>query len=145
MALAKLKMDTTDARLAGVVVPEGAAWSNDVRADALSRVSQMGLPTKRDEYWKYTDPASLTAPVAPKASLFINDEGPLFDAVDRVRIVFVDGVFDADASDDLVAEGVETAQTCETLSLMGCDYLQGYHLSRPLAFVDFVTLVNTRK
>jgi EAL domain-containing protein (putative c-di-GMP-specific phosphodiesterase class I)/GGDEF domain-containing protein len=42
---------------------------------------------------------------------------------------------------DVVAEGVETAQTCEALSLMGCDYLQGYHLSRPLAFEDFVAFV----
>ncbi len=62
----------------------------------------MGLPTKRDEYWKYTDPASLTALDAPEAALSsISDEAPLFDAVDRVKIVFVDGVFDAEASDDL--------------------------------------------
>ncbi len=115
MTLAQLKMDTTDARLADVVVPVGAAWSNDVRADAMSRVRQMGLPTKRDEYWKYTDPASLTAVGAPKASLFVNDEGPLFDAVDRVRIVFVDGVFDADASDDLVAEGVEITRLADAM------------------------------
>ena len=107
MALAKLKVETTDARLSGVVVPDGAAWSNAVRADALSRVRQMGLPTKRDEYWKYTDPASLTTAEPSSAALFVNDEGPLFEAVDRVRIVFVDGVFDAGASDDLTAEGVE--------------------------------------
>jgi Fe-S cluster assembly protein SufD len=115
MALAKLKMDTTDTRLAGVVVPDGAAWSNDVRADAILRVRQMGLPTKRDEYWKYTDPASLTAAETPKASLFVNDEGPLFDAVDRVRIVFSDGVFDADASDDLTAEGVEITRLADAM------------------------------
>ena len=44
---------------------------------------------------------------------------------------------------DVVAEGVETLQTCDALSLMGCDYLQGYHLSRPLAFNDFVTFVKS--
>jgi EAL domain-containing protein (putative c-di-GMP-specific phosphodiesterase class I) len=42
---------------------------------------------------------------------------------------------------DVVAEGVETAQTCEALCLMGCDYLQGYHLSRPIAFEDFVAFI----
>jgi Fe-S cluster assembly protein SufD len=115
MALAKLKVDTTDARLADVVVPDGATWSNAVRADALSRVRRMGLPTKRDEYWKYTDPASLTVAAAPPAALFENDEGPLFDAVDRVRIVFVDGVFDADASDDLAAEGVEITRLADAM------------------------------
>ncbi len=107
MALAKLKADTTAARLSGVSLPDGAGWANAARADALARVQQMGLPTKRDEYWKYTDPASLTAADPPTAALFHNDEGPLFDAVDRVRIVFVDGVFDAAASDDLSAEGLE--------------------------------------
>lgn len=115
MALAKLKMETTDARLSGVVVPEGAAWSNAVRADALSRVRQMGLPTKRDEYWKYTDPASLTTAEPSSAALFVNDEGPLFEAVDRVRVVFVDGVFDAGASDDLTAEGVEIERLADAM------------------------------
>jgi Fe-S cluster assembly protein SufD len=107
MALAQLKIDTTEARLADVDLPQGAAWGNAARADALARVRQMGLPTKRDEYWKYTDPTSLTAVDAPEAALFTSDEAPLFDTVDRVKIVFVDGVFDADASDDLEAAGLE--------------------------------------
>ena len=117
MALAKLKSDATEARLADVVIPHGAAWSNAVRADALARVRQMGLPTKRDEYWKYTDPASLTTGEKPHAAIFQNDEGPLFDAVDRVRIVFVDGVFDAAASDDLGAEGVEIARLSDAMAM----------------------------
>ncbi|MDP5084838.1 MAG: SufD family Fe-S cluster assembly protein [Yoonia sp.] len=115
MALAKLKMDATQARLADVVLPDGAAWGNAARADALARVQAMGLPTKRDEYWKYTDPASLVAHDAPKAALFHNDEGPLFTAVDRVRVVFVDGVFDADASDDLRAEGLEIERLSDAM------------------------------
>ncbi len=44
---------------------------------------------------------------------------------------------------DVVAEGVETSQTCHALSQMGCDYLQGYHLSRPLAFNDFITFIRS--
>ena len=55
MALAKLKSDATEARLAGLTVPAGL---DTARKDALSRVIAMGLPHKRDEYWKYTDPAS---------------------------------------------------------------------------------------
>lgn len=115
MALAKLKTDTTEARLADVSVPQGAAWGNAVRADAIARVRQMGLPTKRDEYWKYTDPASLTTADTPQAALFVNDEGPLFAEVDRVKIVFVDGVFDAAASDDLAAEGVEIERLADAM------------------------------
>lgn len=33
---------------------------------------------------------------------------------------------------EVVAEGVEDAQTLRLLSMMGCDLAQGYHLSRPL-------------
>lgn len=116
MALAQLKIDTTEARLADVEIPQGAAWGNAARADAMARVRRMGLPTRRDEYWKYTDPASLTAADAQEAALFENDEGPLFDAVDRIKIVFVDGVFDADASDDLTAEGVEIERLADAMT-----------------------------
>ncbi len=116
MALAKLKSDATEARLAGLTLPDGAAWSNAARADAWERVRRMGLPTKRDEYWKYTDPTTLTAPDATEAALFHHDEGPLFDAVDRLKIVFVDGLFDADASDDLSAEGVEIARLADAMA-----------------------------
>ncbi len=116
MALAQLKNDTTEARLANVAVPQGAAWGNAARADALARLRQMGLPTKRDEYWKFTDPSSLTAVEAPKAAVFDADEGPLFDAVDRIKIVFVDGVFDADASDDLSGEGLEIERLSDAMA-----------------------------
>ena len=111
MAAAKkmlqVKIDATDARLAGLALPEGATWANDARADALARVRKMGLPHGRDEYWKFTKPDTLVTPDAPTAALFHNDEGALWADMDRLKIVFVDGVFDADASDDLTLEGVE--------------------------------------
>jgi Fe-S cluster assembly protein SufD len=68
----------------------------------------MGLPGKRDEYWRYTDPSSLTAAGAPAAAVFdASDEPPAFDGIDRLKLVFVDGVFDAAASDDLTMTGIE--------------------------------------
>ena len=107
MALPKLKADATDARLSAITVPTGAAWATFARNSALDRVATMGLPHRRDEYWRYTDPASLVDVEAVDAVLFDNDEGPLFADVDRVKVVFVDGVFDAQASDDLTASGLE--------------------------------------
>ncbi|MFT5631518.1 MAG: Fe-S cluster assembly protein SufD [Gammaproteobacteria bacterium] len=104
MALAKLKSDATQARLAGLTLPEGL---DGARKDALSRVAKMGLPHKRDEYWKYTDPISLTQADPISAAVFHSEDSPLFAGVDSVKIVFVDGVFDAAASDDLVCAGVE--------------------------------------
>jgi len=116
MALPQLKNDATVARLNGLAMPEGAAWATAARQDALARVSKMGLPHKRDEYWRYTDPATLVSPDVIDAALFHNDEGPLFDAVDRVKVVFVDGVYDAEASDDLAAEGLEIETLADAMS-----------------------------
>ena len=83
------------------------------RKSAQARLDQMGLPQRRDEYWKYTRPDLLiTEDVAPAALLNL-DEAPLFDSIDRLKIVFVDGVFDATASDDLSLEGVEILQLCD--------------------------------
>jgi len=113
MAFAELKKDATEARLAGLTVPAGAAWANDARQEALTRVTQMGLPHKRDEYWRYTDPATLVTPDAPEAALFHTEEAQLFGDRDRVCLYFVDGVFDADQSDDLAAEGLEVALLSE--------------------------------
>ena len=105
MALPQIKQDATDARLAVLDMP-GGGWSQAARDDALSRLRAMGLPHARDEYWKYTRPDTLVQPDAPSAALLVTDETPVFGDVDRLKIVFVDGVFDADASDDLAMEHV---------------------------------------
>jgi Fe-S cluster assembly protein SufD len=114
MAVAQPKQDMTETRLSALDLPQGAVWATEARADALARVRATGLPTRRDEYWKFTDPASLTQAASPQAALFDpGDEAPVFDAVDRLRIVFVDGVFDPAQSDDLSLAGVEIERLSE--------------------------------
>ena len=105
------------AQMANLTQPKGAAWANAIRQNAQMRVEKMGLPSKRDEYWRYTDPATFVSADAPTAAIFHNDEGPLFADVDRVKIVFVDGVFDADASDDLAADGVTIERLAEVTAM----------------------------
>lgn len=112
MALPQAKQDATETRLAQMRMPDGAGWVRVARETALARLRAMGLPARRDEYWKFTRPDALVAPEAPAAAVLETDEAPVFDEVDRLSIVFVDGVFDAAASDDLDLEGV----TIERLS-----------------------------
>ncbi|MFW5654419.1 MAG: SufB/SufD family protein [Roseicyclus sp.] len=109
MSLAQARTDLTEARLSAMALPEArAGWAKTARADALARLREMGLPTRRDEYWKFTDPASLTQTETPRATVFEpTGEGPLWSDLDRLRVVFVDGVFDPGQSDDLALEGVE--------------------------------------
>lgn len=111
---AQAKHDAAEARLAAATPPQGgAAWARTAREAALARLRRMGLPHRRDEYWKFTRPDTLIAPAAPAAALFDPEEdAPIFDGIERLRIVFVDGVFDPAASDDLSLEGV----TVERLS-----------------------------
>ncbi|MDP3196361.1 Fe-S cluster assembly protein SufD [Tabrizicola sp.] len=116
MALPKAKEDALAARLAALTLPAGKGWLAALRSEALARLTAMGLPARRDEYWRYTDPTSLNVPEAPVAVRFEpGDEAEPFDGMDRLKIVFVDGVFDAAASDDLTLSGV----TIERLSQTG--------------------------
>lgn len=45
----------------------------------------------------------------------------------------------------VVAEGVETARVLEMLSGLHCDLVQGYHVSRPVPFRDFLDFVSGRR
>ncbi|MCV6595424.1 MAG: Fe-S cluster assembly protein SufD [Silicimonas sp.] len=102
-----VKSDALADRLAPLTLPQGAGWAESARRAAQDRLTAMGLPGRRDEYWRFTRPDDLNAPAAPEAALFDAGEAPVYGAVDRLQIVFRDGVFDAEASDDLALEGLE--------------------------------------
>lgn len=109
MGLLKAKSDALAARLEGHVAGQGG-WLGAAQSAALDRLQPMGLPGKRDEYWRYTDPSSLTSVAATAADLFVPGGEPRpFSALDRLKLVFVDGVFDASQSDSLAMEGIEIA------------------------------------
>jgi EAL domain-containing protein (putative c-di-GMP-specific phosphodiesterase class I) len=44
----------------------------------------------------------------------------------------------------LVAEGVETAGQATILEQMGCHYLQGYHIARPIAPDELLRFADSR-
>lgn len=116
MAVADVKLSADDARLAALTLPDGQGWAQAARKDALARVRAMGLPQRRDEYWRFTRPDTLTQADAPEAALFDEDEPEIFGNVERLKIVFVDGVFDAEASDDLNAEGLSIERLADAAS-----------------------------
>jgi Fe-S cluster assembly protein SufD len=108
MAQAQTKQDLTEARIGALSLPKSGLWAREAREGALARLRAMGLPGRRDEYWRYTDPTSLTQATPARAALLVaSDEAVSFDGIDRLRIVFVDGVFDPAQSDDLTLAGVE--------------------------------------
>ena len=46
---------------------------------------------------------------------------------------------------ETLAEGVETAQAEDTLRQMGCDYLQGFGIGRPMPFEDTIGWMNAQQ
>lgn len=105
--LAEAKSGALAARIEGLTF-DRTGWTAAAREAALARLTAMGLPGRRDEYWRYTDPAGLNAAEPAPAALFDpGDEAPAFDGIDRLKLVFVDGVFDPAQSDEPALAGVE--------------------------------------
>ena len=94
----------TEARLAGLSV-RSAGFTAAARAGALARLQAMGLPSRRDEYWRYTDPAGLVTPEPVRAGALTGAGEDLLSASDGVTVSFTDGAFDAGRSDALALDG----------------------------------------
>lgn len=106
MALQAQKTEAAEVLLAAYPTPSGEAkWAADARAKALATFAG-GAPSRRDEYWKYTNPTPLTAATAPTIAQVDNDV-IAFSEIDALKIVYVDGVYRADLSDDLTLANVE--------------------------------------
>ncbi|PYG29845.1 SufB/SufD family protein [Pelagimonas varians] len=142
MAAPQVKQGPTQARVDALELPTGG-WSTPARQDALARVQAMGLPHARDEYWKYTKPASLVDAAVILAAVYSTDETPMFGDMDRLKVVFVDGVFDADASDDLALEGISIDRLADVKDIHWAKDLYGVleargqdPVERPLATLN---------
>lgn len=110
------KLDAAAALLAAWPEPRGeAGWAQAARARAERRLAERGAPGRRDEYWRFTDPTGLVAQPAPAAAVLVTDEAQVFDGVDQLRLVFVDGVFAPELSDKPDLAGVEIQSLAEAL------------------------------
>jgi Fe-S cluster assembly protein SufD len=144
MALPQIKADATKDRLIGMAIPACGSWAMTAREDALNRLVAMSLPHKRDEYWRYTDPALLVSEaVSPSDAL--RTDAPIFKDTDKLRMIFTDGVFDADESDDLTLEGVDITRLVDAQAV-DVHWAQGLYgkletagqnpVDRPLAIMN---------
>ena len=120
-------------------------WSQKARESALDRLSSIGLPSHRDEYWKYTNPTELIAEkpnVSPVADL---EEANVFSEIDVQKIVFCDGIFSPELSDDFSSENMSISNLSDADDL---HWAQNYYgnlekqgqrpVSRPLAALNTV-------
>lgn len=109
--------NATEALLARHSAPrQGSEWAEGTRRAARGRALAMGAAGRRDEYWRYTNPAALNAGEAPDVEILKLDETPVFDGVEKLLITFVDGVFVPELSDDLSGEHLEISTLEDALS-----------------------------
>jgi Fe-S cluster assembly protein SufD len=92
-----------------------AAW----RESALGRFEQLGLPTKRDEAWKYSALSAASAPTSladagPKAAASV--VLPSQAEAAPLRLVFVDGALDPGLSRFDAVAGVSAVRLCDALA-----------------------------
>jgi len=93
-----------------------AGWARDARAAARTRLLEAGAPARRDEYWKYTDPARLTAPVAAVGATATQPGfESQFGEVRPRQARFVNGHYRPDLTDDLTQAGLIVCTLSEVL------------------------------
>ncbi|MAS45519.1 MAG: Fe-S cluster assembly protein SufD [Rhodobacteraceae bacterium] len=113
MAVPARKIDMAEALLAAHSAPGGeAGWAASARAAAASRLRASGAPVRRDEYWRWTDPAALTAP-APAPAPLPEATAPVFAGVDALEVVIEDGRI-VSAPEGM--EGVEIATLADAMA-----------------------------
>lgn len=116
-ALAETKRRGAEALLAAAPLPGGgeAGWAREARAAARARLLEMGAPSRRDEYFRYTDPASLIAAEVPDAPADIAEDD-VFGDIARVTLTFIDGEFRPELSDDPAEAGLEIEPLASALA-----------------------------
>lgn len=128
-------------------LPEAeAGWAREARAAARARLLDAGAPVRRDEYWKYTDPSALTAPLrAVEESDASPEIESQFGDVHPRRQRFVNGRYRPDLSDDEGQEGLTIERLSDVLTrdigfardLFGVLEARGHEkVTRPLAMLN---------
>src|SRR5215468_5223826 len=73
-------------------------WLHDLREQAIERVRQLGLPTIRNERWKYTNLSALAVVAFEPAAAEPGALGRLPASTGGCRVVLVDGLYRRDLS-----------------------------------------------
>lgn len=117
-----------------VEITEGQIMQEpDQVIDILNQLSQMGISLSIDDFG--TGQASLTyLKKLPVEKLKIDQSFVKHMVEDEEDSAIVEATIQLAHTlyIEVVAEGVESAEICDQLAQMGCDYVQGYYISRPL-------------
>lgn len=104
-----------ESRIAKLNLPQGD-WATEARTAALKRLRSVGMPERRDEYWRFTRPDVFNQSRTPPTTVSAMEKEIVFSQVDALQIVFDDGIFNAKESDTLALEYVSIDRLAESSS-----------------------------
>jgi EAL domain-containing protein (putative c-di-GMP-specific phosphodiesterase class I) len=125
-----------------IEITEETALGIDVIQDKLSRLANAGVRVALDDFGVgYASLASLRQLHAGRIKIDRSLVTGL--SCSRDKSVMVQAVLNLGISLGLevVAEGVETADDLSALQELGCPFLQGYHLGRPMPLSDLIPML----
>ncbi|HEY6888323.1 MAG TPA: EAL domain-containing protein [Solirubrobacter sp.] len=135
-----------DAELLELEITESMLMTDPARAEAtLTRLSQIGLTLSVDDFGTgYSSLANLKR--LPVDVIKIDKSFVMEMAVDASDAAIVRSTIDLAHNLGLrvVAEGVESEDAWRQLEALGCDFAQGYYLSRPLPAEAATRLIRER-
>ncbi len=123
------------------VTETAANMAQDIVEENIRSLSEEGISFSLDDYG--TGYSNLSRTMALPFSIVKLDKS-LADKVgdDRMRILLKNTIqMMQEIGMELVVEGVETEETLEQFTEMGCDFIQGYYFSRPLPESEFVKFI----
>jgi EAL domain-containing protein (putative c-di-GMP-specific phosphodiesterase class I) len=127
-------------------ITEGVLMSDPVRAtEALNALRGLGVEVSLDDFGTGYSSLSYLKQL-PVDELKIDRSFVMSMASDRSDAAIVRSVVDLahGLGITVVAEGVEDERSLRLLAELGCDLMQGYHLSRPLPAGELEVWLNER-
>ena len=123
------------------ITETAANTAQDIVEDNIIRLSEEGISFSLDDYG--TGYSNLSRIMALPFHIIKLDKS-LADRVDdsRMKILLKNTIHMLkEIGMEIVVEGVETKETLEQFTDLGCDFIQGYYFSKPLPEQEFVEFI----
>ncbi len=111
-------MDSAEDLLEALPAAQSDGWGQQAREEAEARFRHLGVPTRKDEYWRFAGPDSFTSNDRPNAPVLADAVRLAFRDTDCLNLVMVDGVFRPDLSS---TEALEHAEVIPIVDAMAKD------------------------
>ncbi len=117
MVAVQQKDSTVEDVLRSYASPAGVGWGKQAQAAAEARFRNLGLPARKDEYWRFAGPNGFSSAKSRPAPVLSDSVQPAFRDADCLNLVFSDGVFRPDRSDREALEHADVVPIADAMAL----------------------------